>query len=1054
MNVFELYAKVSVNRSQAVNDIRAVETAGKQASTQMGAGFQKLGDNVGKWIKRGAVVAAAAIAALGATSISNFAKLDTKMREVFTLMPGLSETAKTQMIADVKDVAREIGVLPNEVVPALYQAISAGVPQDNVFEFMKIAGKAAKGGVTDLETAVDALSSVVNAYGADVISATEASDHMFTAVRLGKTNLEQLAKSLFQVTPIAAAVGVNFGQVAAAMAEITAKGVPTNVAATQLRQMLVELTKAGGETAIIFEELSGKSFQDFMDEGNDLADVLALLQEYADANNLSMQDMFTSVEGGMAALSLGGSNIDTFRAKLGEMADDAGATDQAFAEMAAGIQFRLDQLAAWWQTVQINIGEELEAGLSQFLGWLEANQEEIERRLLAMFRGLLDGLQWIIDHQGAIKVALTVIAVGLGAILAVTHPLLAGLGLITAALVYLMARQADAARAAEEHAKFLAQLENEAEGAADAIEKTDDALRSMREGAEGVTEAIRDQAESIQGTKDELWAFAGVIVALQFKLRDLEKSLNAALGMEYRDSPWKGIFDVLISDVAAALQDARDEGDGWQDSAIANVNAVLDAYSLAYPELSEYLSTYAITMADVAAETDSSLGKQLSAYEQYRAGMEVYYKWKAEKEAAAAASSRAAFANVILGVEAVAGSISSVAEKIETAYNQLTGDTEATAEEIQESWGEIASGVAAGANSFLDSISDMYRTNRELKKEHDEKMLTIEEGAAEGLLDAATSRDDTAAAARARAAEASESEAARHAAALERIQRTYDDKIRRMDADDAEAAQEAAFIRNRSLQDAEEEHAAKMATITEDMNEALTAAQEGYTSDTLDLNQQRVDAIDDETEAYEEARITIGEILKEMATNLLTAIREELMLQAAKYAIMAVAAALNPLTWGFVAGYALQAAALTAGAVGLAIAGFAKGGITTVATLGMVGEAGIPEGVIPLTMKNLSAIGRAIASASGFSAAPLSAAGIPGLTGGSGADINIGGGAYPEAGGGGFRGAGAPGGAVSVSVHFEGDVSIRDDSDIDKLVEGIEDSFGRTRRSLGFAGAT
>ena len=369
MNVFELFAKVSVNRSQAVGDIRAIETAGGKAAGSMGPKFQKLGDDIGKWVKRGALVAGAAMAALGATSLKNFATMDTKMREVFTLMPGLSEMAKDQMTADLKDVARAIGVLPNEAIPALYQAISAGVPQDNVFEFMTIAGKAAKGGVTDLETAVDALSSVVNAYGSDVMSATDASDAMFTAVRLGKTTFDELGKYLFQVTPVAAAVGVSFDQIAAAMAEITSKGVPTRVAATQLRQMLVELSKAGGETADIFEELSGKSFPDFMDEGNDLADVLALMQEYADANNISLMDMFTSVEGGMAALNLGGSNIDSFVAKLAEMDKKALATEKAFEEMSAGIQFRLDQLAAWWQTVQINIGGEMQAGLEDLLNW-------------------------------------------------------------------------------------------------------------------------------------------------------------------------------------------------------------------------------------------------------------------------------------------------------------------------------------------------------------------------------------------------------------------------------------------------------------------------------------------------------------------------------------------------------------------------------------------------------------------------------------------------------------------------------------------------------------
>lgn len=60
---------------------------------------------------------------------------------------------------------------------------------------------AAVGGVTELETAVDGITSVVNAYGDDVLSAAEASDLMFTAVKLGKTDFTQLSASLFNVIP-------------------------------------------------------------------------------------------------------------------------------------------------------------------------------------------------------------------------------------------------------------------------------------------------------------------------------------------------------------------------------------------------------------------------------------------------------------------------------------------------------------------------------------------------------------------------------------------------------------------------------------------------------------------------------------------------------------------------------------------------------------------------------------------------------------------------------------------------------------------------------------
>lgn len=1025
MNVFELFAKVSVNKSQAVNDIRAIETAGKQSSVKMGADFKKLGDNVGKWIKRGAVVAAGAVAALGATSLKNFATMDTKMREVFTLMPGLSEKAKEQMTADVKEISREIGVLPNETIPALYQAISAGVPPDNVFEFMEIAGKAAKAGVTDLEISVDALSSVVNAYGSDVISATEASDAMFTAVRLGKTTFDELGRYLFQVTPVAAAVGVSFDQVAAGMAQITSMGTPTSVAATQMRQMFIELSKSGGELANTFEDLSGRTFQDFMDEGNDLADVLALMQEYADENNISLMDMFSSVEGGMAALNLGGESIDSFRDKLGQMADKADATEVAFAEMTDGIQFRLDQLAAWWQTVQINIGGEMQAGLEDLLSWVEANQDKIEQGLVKMFQGLISALEWIVEHQATIKTALTVIAVGLAAIFAATHPLVASLALLSAGLIYLVSRHEDAARAAEEHAKVLAQLENEAAGMAEAIKKTDDALRSMREGAELVNEAIRNEADDIRGTKQALFDLAGVIVDLQAKLVALEESLNDALGVDYRDSEWKGVFDQLNADLTNAVQDARDEGDDWEASAVANINAVLNAYSLAYPELDEYLSTYTISLEDVAAATTTSVDDQIAAYGRLQDEIAAYRAWSEANQAAIAASQISAFEKVKTALVGMVGPISSVANSIRDAYRgytedlpeaeatlaslaEVTGDLTEEQEEMRDSalevrdsvtgsWAALAAGVASSMNSFLNSVSEMVRSNRELKESHKETLSDI---------------------------------TADHKAAYADLS-----KQRLADLADLNVSLQAGTV-------TQDEYAAEKLRI-----------QKQYNSDVATLDQARLDAIDDENQAYEDSKQTIWEILKEMGRNLLVAIREELTLQGAKYAVLAAIAAINPLTWAAAGVYALQSGIAFAGAAGLALAGFAKGGIATQATMGVVGEAGVSEGVIPLTARNLSAIGRGIASASGFSREPLGAAGIPGLSGGM--SVSLGDTPSPEVGGvvGSGGGVVQGGGETNVSIVFENPV-VRDDSDIDKIVEGIESSFEQTRRGLGYAGAT
>lgn len=302
---------------------------------------------------RGAFLAG--VAGLGAAAIQ-FADFDSGMREVFTLMPDISGEAMSEMTTDVKDFASEFGVLPNEVVPALYSAISAGVPSDNVFTFLEDAQKLAKGGVTDLATAVDGLSSVVNAYGSDVISSTEASDLLFTGVKLGKTTVDEMASSLFQVTPIAAAFGVQFEEVTASIATLTAQGTPTSVATTQIRGAIAELGKSGTAANKAFEEITGKTFPDFIAEGGTFTDALFLMKEGADENGSSLVDMFGSIEAGQAALGLT-KDLEKTTANLDAMRDSTGATDAAFETMNEGLAATMDRVKARLSVAFINIGE-------------------------------------------------------------------------------------------------------------------------------------------------------------------------------------------------------------------------------------------------------------------------------------------------------------------------------------------------------------------------------------------------------------------------------------------------------------------------------------------------------------------------------------------------------------------------------------------------------------------------------------------------------------------------------------------------------------------------
>jgi TP901 family phage tail tape measure protein len=366
-------------------------------STNFDTGVASAGSGIGKLGTAAAVAGVAAVAAVGAVGVKSvmaFAEFEKGMNEVFTLLPGTSQAAMDEMSTHVKSFSTEFGVLPEKVVPALYQALSAGVPKENVFEFLEVAQKAARGGVTDLATAVNGVSGVVNAYGADVVDASKASDLMFTTVKLGKTTFAELSASLGDVTPIASSMGVSFEEVSAAMAASTLITGNTAKSTTGLKGLLAELGKEGQIAAKNFQAISGKTFPDFIKGGGNLGDALKLMKDHATKTGGSVMDMFGGIEAGQSALQLTGS--DVFVENLEKMQDSAGATDAANEQMSQGLSFQFDKIKAYAAVAFTEIGEKLAPMVGKALDkvieiatklkvWWDANGPAIKEQVKAAF---------------------------------------------------------------------------------------------------------------------------------------------------------------------------------------------------------------------------------------------------------------------------------------------------------------------------------------------------------------------------------------------------------------------------------------------------------------------------------------------------------------------------------------------------------------------------------------------------------------------------------------------------------------------------------------------
>ena len=144
----------------------------------------------------------------------------------------------------IKQTVRESDGLTNviEANEAAYQLLSAGISgAADVSSVLDASIKLSKAGFTDTTTAVDGLTTVINAYGFDAARAAKLTDQFVQTQNDGKIVIGEYARNIGKVAPIASSLGVSLEEVNAALALSTVQGSQAEVAATGLRSALAKL---------------------------------------------------------------------------------------------------------------------------------------------------------------------------------------------------------------------------------------------------------------------------------------------------------------------------------------------------------------------------------------------------------------------------------------------------------------------------------------------------------------------------------------------------------------------------------------------------------------------------------------------------------------------------------------------------------------------------------------------------------------------------------------------------------------------------------------------
>lgn len=344
-----------IGLNKAIADIKRAEGALNKftvGSAALGGVMQ----STGRQLTRNLTVPLALVSGAAIKSAMDF-------EDSFGKIEGLVGVAKSDL-QELKNAAKTLGPTygqsANEAADALFFITSAGIRGKDAIDVLERSLKASAVGLGDAKTIADLTTSAMNAYGIQVLDASQATDVLTAAVRLGKLEPAELAGSIGQVLPLASALGISFDQVGATFAAMSRTGTDAATAATQLRGIMSGLTKVTpkAEKQLAAFGLSGEELRrQLKDEG--LLSVLQTLTSTFGDNEVAISNVFGNVRALTGVIDLMGSNVASTNEIFAEMADSTGILDEAFGVTADTTKFKFAQAMADLKVVLLEIGEVL-----------------------------------------------------------------------------------------------------------------------------------------------------------------------------------------------------------------------------------------------------------------------------------------------------------------------------------------------------------------------------------------------------------------------------------------------------------------------------------------------------------------------------------------------------------------------------------------------------------------------------------------------------------------------------------------------------------------------
>lgn len=322
----------------------------------------------------------------GRQGIDVAANFESAMAEI-SARTGLTGDA----LAEISDLAIQLGAdtafSAQQAADAFLQLLSSGQSAEEAMQTIPVILDAAAASGEDLGRTADVVTDILASFGLEVEDAGDVVDILAKAAGASSADMSSLGQGFANVGGVAKAMGLTVQDTAAILAIFSENGIKGAEAGTQLKSMLLNMTRGTEDTQAAWDEL-GTSFYDDAGNVRDLRDIIADLDAALDQLPAEEQNRLMKALGGsygiMGLTALRGSiSIDEMK---DSMQGQASAAEVAQARMNT-FKGAMDSLMGSIESLMITaftplmedfltpLAQDVTELINQFTDWADANPE-------------------------------------------------------------------------------------------------------------------------------------------------------------------------------------------------------------------------------------------------------------------------------------------------------------------------------------------------------------------------------------------------------------------------------------------------------------------------------------------------------------------------------------------------------------------------------------------------------------------------------------------------------------------------------------------------------